>query len=173
MGSKKGQAGRAGMANKRPAAAVAGEAAHKRPAAAGLAAEESGAEGDCSAEDPQKKPSGADKRVWDPTCVSFTAKEGYAQVKVAYAPTSSWQQTSMWVREDATVDDLKFTLQRRVGGHVSTYRLDDQRSGFPIPRDSPAVQDVTAYHEQQGDPGHESSAARVARSVVVMPSWGS
>ena len=172
MGPKKGPAGRAGMANKRPAAAVAGDA-RKRLAAAGLAAEESGAEGHGSGEDPQKKPSGADRRVWDPTCVSLIAKEGYAQVKVAYAPTSSWQQTSIWVREDATVDDLKFTLQRRVGGHVSTYRLADQRSGFPIPRDSPAVQDVTAYDKQQQDPGDESSAGRVARTVVVVPSWGS
>ena len=64
----------------------------QRPAAAGLAAEESGAEGDSAAEDLQKKPAGADnKGAWDPTCVSWSEKEGYAQVKV---------------------DDLKFTLQR-------------------------------------------------------------
>ena len=54
---------------------------------------------------------------------------------------------------------------------MSTYRLADQRSGFPIPRDSPAVQDATAYEKQQQDLDVGSSAGRVARSVVVVLSW--
>jgi len=62
MAPKNGPAGRAGRANKRPAAAVAGEAARQRPAAAGLAAEEGGAEGDSAAEDLQKKRAGADNK---------------------------------------------------------------------------------------------------------------
>ena len=66
---------------------------------------------------------------------------------------------------------LEVHAAAHVGGHVSTYRLADQRSGFPIPRDSPAVQDATAYVKQQQDFDDGSSAGRVARSVVVVPSW--
>ena len=45
-----------------------------------------------------------------------------------------WQQTTVFVAEEATWDHVKYTIQLRYGAHVSTLRMQDGFTREPLNR---------------------------------------
>jgi len=104
-------------------------------------------------------------------CWSQPRGPGYVPIVVRYAPMSSWEQRTLYVRRDTNSDTLKYALKSELGAGPSLWRVHEGYRGEPYDRYTPVQQ----------PPRRESSAASgsacaggsaVSGLLFIAPSFG-
>ena len=104
---------------------------------------------------------------WDPSHCSASFKPDMVPVTVKWAPHVHWQQTTVYVDEEATWDHVKYTIQSRYGAHVSSFRMQDGFSGEPLNRFG-LVEGLAAIHDLARAGEYPMEHQRIS---VVVPSF--
>jgi hypothetical protein len=104
-------------------------------------------------------------------CWTQPQRSGYVPIVVRYAPISSWQQRTLYVRKDTNSDSLKWALKNDLGAGPSMWRVHEGYRGDPYDRYTPV-----ATHPRR-DPSDTTGGSRVDGSgtsapLFIAPSFG-